>query len=123
MEIVGNGFLGKTYKIFDTPQYAKGGICGWSKDGTQIVIHDVKQFERLVLPNYFKHNNFNSFVRQLNMYDFHKVRLSSIPLPIPSHMHSDPCPVRQCTPLHSMPTLTVHPYFYPIIEYIAHRPL
>jgi len=64
------GFLTKTYEIFNTPEYID--CCGWGNDGSTIVIKKIEQFSKNVLPKYFKHSNFQSFVRQLNMYDFRK---------------------------------------------------
>jgi len=43
-------------------------------DGTAFVVKKVNDFSEVILPKHFKHRNFASFVRQLNMYDFHKTR-------------------------------------------------
>jgi heat shock transcription factor len=62
------GFLTKTYEIFNTPEYID--CCGWGNDGSTIVIKKIEQFSKSVLPKYFKHSNFQSFVRQLNMVSY-----------------------------------------------------
>ena len=47
-------------------------IC-WSEEGSSFLIQNQSQFSSSLLPYYYKHSNMASFVRQLNMYDFHKV--------------------------------------------------
>lgn len=42
------------------------------------MIKDVMDFAERVLPVYFKHSNYASFVRQLNMYGFHKSAASDL---------------------------------------------
>ncbi|KDN51956.1 hypothetical protein K437DRAFT_217062, partial [Tilletiaria anomala UBC 951] len=47
-------------------------IC-WSPSGKTFFVPNQDTFSTHVLPRFFKHNRFTSFVRQLNMYGFHKV--------------------------------------------------
>ncbi|PWA94899.1 winged helix-turn-helix DNA-binding domain, Heat shock transcription factor family [Artemisia annua] len=64
-------FLTKTYEMVDDP--LTDHIVSWSHTGTSFVVWDPPQFASELLPKYFKHNNFSSFVRQLNTYGFRKI--------------------------------------------------
>ncbi|URE01989.1 heat stress transcription factor [Musa troglodytarum] len=64
-------FLTKTYQIVDDP--GTDHIVSWGEDETTFVVWRPPEFARDLLPNYFKHNNFSSFVRQLNTYGFRKI--------------------------------------------------
>ena len=48
-------------------------IVHWGDDGTTFIIEDSIKFSVTVLPKYFNHKKFSSFVRQLNMYGFNKI--------------------------------------------------
>lgn len=62
-------FLAKTYDMVDDPSTDK--IVSWSATNNSFVVWDPPEFARDLLPKYFKHNNFSSFVRQLNTYVCH----------------------------------------------------
>lgn len=65
-------FIRKLWKIVNDETNEK--IIGWNKNGDGFIIHDQVQFISKTLPRYFKHNQLSSFVRQLNLYDFHKTQ-------------------------------------------------
>ncbi|KAG5979320.1 hypothetical protein E4U55_005307 [Claviceps digitariae] len=44
----------------------------WSEKGDSFFVLDEDEFAKRLIPELFKHNNYASFVRQLNMYGFHK---------------------------------------------------
>ncbi|GMH27952.1 hypothetical protein Nepgr_029795 [Nepenthes gracilis] len=64
-------FLNKTYDMVDDP--ATDRVVSWSRGGHSFVVRDPRAFSTDLLPRHFKHNNFSSFVRQLNTYGFRKI--------------------------------------------------
>ena len=65
-------FLIKLYTILKDNRYSD--YIQWSQDGLSIIIFNQNEFTKKVLPHFFKHHNYSSFVRQLNMYNFHKIK-------------------------------------------------
>ena len=64
-------FLTKLFSMVNDPSTDRL-IC-WSLEGNSFQVLNQEGFSKEVLPLFFKHSNFASFVRQLNMYGFHKV--------------------------------------------------
>ena len=68
-------FLLKLYQILEKDEYKD--IIEWGQDGTYFIVKNLHDFTENILPKYYKHNNYSSFIRQLNMYDFHKRKSNS----------------------------------------------
>lgn len=59
-------FLKKTFEMVDDPN--TDSIISWSNNQNSFVVWDPHSFSIHLLPKHFKHNNFSSFIRQLNTY-------------------------------------------------------
>lgn len=64
-------FLKKTFHLINT---CDPNIASWSDDGKLFIVKDPELFASDVIPQFFRHNNFASFVRQLNFYGFKKIK-------------------------------------------------
>ncbi|KAG2157021.1 hypothetical protein DEU56DRAFT_750230 [Suillus clintonianus] len=64
-------FLQKLYEMVNDP--SDHDLIRWSDAGDSFFVLDQERFASEVLGRWFKHKNFSSFVRQLNMYGFHKI--------------------------------------------------
>ncbi|GFS50609.1 heat shock factor protein [Trichonephila clavipes] len=64
-------FLVKLWKLVEDQNCED--LIAWSESGYSFIIKDQAKFAKDLLPQYFKHSNMASFIRQLNMYGFKKV--------------------------------------------------
>jgi hypothetical protein len=65
-------FISKLYLMMAESENAQ--VVGWMPDGESFQILDTQLFQQEVIPKYFKHRNLKSFIRQLNLHDFKKIR-------------------------------------------------
>lgn len=64
-------FIIKTYEMVEDP--STNHIVSWSSNNKSFIVWDQAVFARDLLPRFFKHSNFSSFIRQLNTYGFRKI--------------------------------------------------
>ncbi|CAJ1972898.1 unnamed protein product [Sphenostylis stenocarpa] len=65
-EVGPSPFLTKIFDMVEDP--STDSIVSWSTTCNSFVVWDSYKFSTNILPRYFKHNNFSSFIRQLNTY-------------------------------------------------------
>ncbi|KAK8191250.1 HSF-type DNA-binding-domain-containing protein [Phyllosticta capitalensis] len=69
-KVVQTAFIHKLYNMLEDQSIQH--LISWSSSNESFVMSPSTEFSK-VLSSYFKHTNISSFVRQLNMYGFHKV--------------------------------------------------
>ncbi|KAI3730494.1 hypothetical protein L1987_61664 [Smallanthus sonchifolius] len=63
-------FLSKCYEMVDDP--STDALISWSPTNDSFIVWNEAEFTAELLPKYFKHSNYSSFQRQLNIYGFRK---------------------------------------------------
>lgn len=63
-------FIFQLRHIVDCGKYLQ--VITWTQNGQGIEILDEKEFVETAVVDTFRHRNFNSFIRQLNVYGFRK---------------------------------------------------
>ena len=63
-------FLSKLFDILNDTNNNK--TISWDNEGNKIVIFDVVKLCDEILPKFYKHRKYSSFIRQLNLYGFRK---------------------------------------------------
>ncbi|KAL5770990.1 hypothetical protein ACOSP7_015144 [Xanthoceras sorbifolium] len=64
-------FLKKIFEMVEDPETDP--VVSWSMNRGSFIVWDSHGFSENLLPKYFKHKNFSSFIRQLNTYGFRKI--------------------------------------------------
>ena len=65
-----SGFISKIYKMVSDPNTQD--VVSWNERGDGFIVKNEFVFASQIMRTYFRHQNFSSFVRQLNFYGFHK---------------------------------------------------
>ncbi|GAA5838304.1 hypothetical protein JCM11251_003458 [Rhodosporidiobolus azoricus] len=73
-------FIYKLYQLILEP--TTDHLVTFSPDGHAFTVYDPATFSQEVLSRYYRHSNFASFTRQLNMYGFRKVARNSRDIPV-----------------------------------------
>jgi len=73
--MLADNFPAKAYLLITHLSDTDPLVSSFSSDGTSFEIYDQSIFAQKYLPQYFKHSNYGSFVRQLNLYGFTSSRL------------------------------------------------
>ncbi|KAG2232250.1 HSF-type DNA-binding-domain-containing protein [Thamnidium elegans] len=69
-----SAFINKLFSMVNDRRYQH--LISWNPNGRSFLVCNATRFAQEILPENFKHSNFSSFVRQLNMYGFHKINKS-----------------------------------------------
>ena len=71
-------FLESTYQMIEkSPPH----VASWSRSGDTFIVKDPTVFANTMIPMFFQHSKFSSFVRQLNFYGFRKLKVDDLLLP------------------------------------------